>query len=177
MKSRSLLTWFAATLLFSGAAIAGDEKNTEVVHREFSLLLPGEWTLVSEPAEDFWQYQSKDGSEGVTIGLYGRPGAPDKRTMRRDLDTLISVRRNAEVSVADMHMQLGKSKITKANGVLYSFHWGASEDGEIHTMTRIAMNQRIAVSVFYEVHGLEEKDLEENVNRGVDLVFSLELTK
>jgi len=165
---------FVATLLLFGSAIAGDEKNTEVVHPEFSLSLPGEWTLISEPAEDFWQYQSNDERESVSISLHGRPGAPDKKTIRRDLDLLVALRRKTEASVAGMPMNVGEAEVFKEKGVLYSIHASASPDGKHFSITRIGVNQRVAVVVFYQVDGMTE---EERVNRGAAVSYSLALRK
>ncbi|HEY5810813.1 MAG TPA: hypothetical protein VIT67_22775 [Povalibacter sp.] len=41
-----------AALFVFVSAFAGEEESTQVIHPEFSLSLPGEWSLISEPATD-----------------------------------------------------------------------------------------------------------------------------
>jgi hypothetical protein len=165
---------FAAALFFFGSAFAGDEKRTEVVHPAFSLSLPGEWSLISEPAEDFRQYESKDGREGVSISLYSRPDPSNRSSIRQDFDRFLAAQRRAEVNIKGTAMEIGETKITNEKGVLYGLHAGVSLDGKHRTVTRIAMNQDIAISMFYEVQGMAE---DESVLRATDALFSLEINK
>jgi len=173
MYARILAGTFAAISFFVAPAFAG-EKTTDVVKPAFSLSLPGEWSLISEPADDFWQYQSKDGREGVSISIYSRPGTSDKNSIRPDFDRFLAAQRRAETNIKDTPMEVGETKITDEKGVLYGLHAGVSLDGKHRTVTRIAMSQNIAISLFYEVQGMDE---DESILRATNALFSLELQK
>jgi hypothetical protein len=173
MYGITLARMFAAMLFLAGSAVAG-EKTTDVVKPAFSLSLPGEWSLISEPSDDHWQYESKDGREGVSISLYSRPGAAAKSALKQDFDRFLAAQRRAEGSIEGTPMEVGETKVTDEKGVLYGLHAGVSLDGKHRTVTRIAMNQTIAVSLFYEVQGMTE---EESLLRATEALFSLELRK
>lgn len=173
-SARTFCMQLTAAFLFLGSAFAGNEKSTEVVHSAFSLSLPGEWSLVSEPADEILQYVSNDEREAVTISVYGRPGAPDKGSMRRDFDELVAIIQRAEANAEGLTMEIGESKVTKEKGVLYGLHAGSSADGKHRTVTRVAMNQHLAVVVLYEANGLDDED---RALRGATVLFSLELKK
>jgi hypothetical protein len=174
MYVRTLARKLAVTLLYFGAAFAGEEKRTEVVKPAFTLSLPGEWSLISEPADDFWQYESKDGREGVSIKIYSRPGAPNKSQIRQDFDRFLAAQRRAEGNIEGTPLEVGETKITEEKGILYGLHAGMSRDGKHRTVTRIAMDQNIAISLFYEAQGIAE---DESILRATDALFTLELKK
>lgn len=115
MHGRILAGTIAAMSFFVAPAFA-EEKTTQVVKPAFSLSLPGEWSLISEPADDFWQYQSRDGREGVSISIYSRPGTSDKNSIRPDFDRFLAAQRRAEANIKDTPMEVGETKITDEKG-------------------------------------------------------------
>lgn len=168
----SLAKQLGLLLFLFGSAFAGNENETEVHHPAFTLSLPGEWSLTLESGDDFWQYESRDGREVISISLYGRPQTKKKNSLRHDFDEIVALRREIEQNVDGKPMEIGNTVVFKHKGVLHGAHAGASRDNSFQTFTCFVMNKRISIVVFYEVRGLsqEERDL-----RMTKVMESLEL--
>lgn len=132
--SRLCVTALALTFaLVSGAAMAAD--STEISERLFRVVLPGQWTDVTQETDEaVWEYQSENGTERLTVSVFLATTELAAEELPAMFETFVEIRRQAEIEEGGEDVLLTDTARRDVPGAILGAYNGA--DGKRTFSTR-----------------------------------------